>query len=186
MKEINTSTTAAKNSIQDLERNIAAEIQRSAQDTQEKRDDFTRRMDEARATVAEQESIIKQLSAANSDILRRAQSAEQDGQAKQAELEQLKQNIGTVENSLRQLQRDQDNKYSAYGPGMSQVVARIQQMKWYGDEPLGPLGRYVKVKDPDAWADLLAQQLGGSLTAFAVTDPRDRDSLKRVLDQANL
>ncbi|KAJ3814073.1 P-loop containing nucleoside triphosphate hydrolase protein [Lentinula aff. lateritia] len=186
MKEINTSTTAAKNSIQDLERNIAAETQRSAKDTQEKRDEFTRRMDEARATVAEQERIIQQLSAAKLDILRRAQSAEQDGQAKQAELEQLKQNIGTVENSLRQLQRDQDNKYAAYGPGMAQVVARIQQTKWYGDEPLGPLGRYVKVKDPDAWADLLAQQLGGSLTSFAVTDPRDRDSLKRLLDQANL
>ncbi|KAJ4482308.1 P-loop containing nucleoside triphosphate hydrolase protein [Lentinula aciculospora] len=183
MKEIDTSTKAAKKSIEDIDCNIAAETARVAKDTQKNRDAFKRKKDEAEATFAEQEDVIQQLATAKADILQRAQNAQRAGEERQAELEQLRQNIANVDNFLRQLQRSEDNKYAAYGPRMAQVVAKIPQMRWYGDEPLGPVGRYMKVKDPDAWADLLAQQLTHTLTAFAITDPRDRDNLKRLLDQ---
>jgi hypothetical protein len=34
-----------------------------------------------------------------------------------------------------------------------------------------------------AWADLMRIQLGGLMSAFAVTDARDRPQLKRLLEQ---
>jgi hypothetical protein len=55
-------------------------------------------------------------------------------------------------------------------------------MKWHGDVPVGPLGMHVKLKEM-AWADLMRIQLGGLMSAFAVTDARDRPQLKRLLDQ---
>ncbi|KAJ3786193.1 hypothetical protein GGU10DRAFT_290713 [Lentinula aff. detonsa] len=185
MKEINTSTTAAKRSIEDIERNITTETERLTKDTQEKRDQFKRKLEKAQTTVAQQEEAIEQFNTAKSELSRRIQDTQQAGKEKEAEMEQLKQNIGKIETLLNQLQRHEDNKYAAYGPQMAQVVAHIQQMKWQGEQPLGPLGRYVKVKDLDAWADLLAQQLGSSLTAFAVTHPQDRNNLKQLLNHHN-
>ncbi|KAJ3717146.1 hypothetical protein C8R42DRAFT_645031 [Lentinula raphanica] len=185
MKDINTSTTAAKRSIEDIDAKIAAETDRLAKDTQEKRDQFNRKLEKAHATVAEQEELIQQLQTAKATNLQRTEDTKRMGEEKNKELTQLKQEIDNTEGLLSQLQRQQDNKYAAYGPGMAQVVAKIQQMKWHGDRPLGPLGIHVKVKDPDAWADLLAFQLGGSLTAFAVTHPQDRNNLKTLLNQHN-
>ncbi|KAJ4001639.1 P-loop containing nucleoside triphosphate hydrolase protein [Lentinula boryana] len=185
MKEINTSTTAAKRSIEDIAHNITIETERLTKDTQEKRDQFKRKLEKAQTTVAQQEEAIEQFHTAKSEISRRIQDTQRAGKEREVEMEQLKQNIGKIENLLNQLQRHEDNKYAAYGPQMAQVVANIQQMKWQGEQPLGPLGRYVKVKDLDAWADLLAQQLGSSLTAFAVTHPQDRNNLKQLLNHHN-
>ncbi|KAF9077495.1 P-loop containing nucleoside triphosphate hydrolase protein [Rhodocollybia butyracea] len=185
IKEMSIQTTSLNNSIQEIDRNIAAEMARMAQDTQEKRDTHKRKVAEAEANVAAQEEIIQQNSASKLENQRRIDSLKKEGEEKEAEMKELREKIVAVDNAISQLQRSENNKYAAYGPGMAQVVGRIQQMKWYGDVPLGPLGTHVKVKDPDAWADLLAQMLRPQLTSFAITDPRDREPLKKLLDQAN-
>lgn len=185
IKEISIQTTSLNTSIQEIDRNIAAEMARMAQDTQEKRDTHKRKVAEAEANVAAQEAVIQQNSASKLENQRRIDSLKKEGEEKEAEMKELREKIVAIDNAISQLQRSENNKYAAYGPGMAQVVGRIQQMKWYGDVPLGPLGTHVKIKDPDAWADLLAQMLRPQLTSFAITDPRDREPLKKLLDQAN-
>ncbi|KAJ3760397.1 hypothetical protein EV360DRAFT_81193 [Lentinula raphanica] len=127
MKEINTFITAAKPSMEEIDAKIAAKTGRLAKIPH--------------AIVAEQEELIQQLQTAKPTNLQRTQDIQRTGEEKDKELNQLKQEIANSDRLLSQLQRQQDNKYAAYGPGM--------------------------VQDPDAWTDLLAFQLGGSTTVFA-------------------
>ncbi|KAG1810673.1 uncharacterized protein BJ212DRAFT_1378104, partial [Suillus subaureus] len=53
-------------------------------------------------------------------------------------------------------------------------------MKWYGDVHVDPLGMHLKLKDM-TWANLMRIQLGDLMSAFAVTDARDRPQLKKLL-----
>lgn len=186
LRTINQSIMGLDKSIQEFQTQIAAETERMAKDTQDKREAFARKMEEAQSAIAAIETTIRQNASRRSELAESIKSSKEAGEEKQKELEQLKQNISTFENDIGQLKRSENNKYAAYGPGMAQAISRITQTKWHGDVPLGPLGLHVKVRDPDAWADLLAQQLSGQLTAFAITDARDRDMLKKILESCNL
>ncbi|KAF5389279.1 hypothetical protein D9757_003408 [Collybiopsis confluens] len=186
LREIDTSTFGLNQTIAGIEKAIDMEMARLAADTQEKRETFQRKMDEAQTDIENQEEIIRQLADRKVDAIRRKDIASKEGEDKQAELHQLKQNIDRIDAQINQLQRTEQNKWSAYEPGMAQVIGQIEQTRWFGDVPLGPLGRYVKVRDPDSWADLLAHQLGGVLTSFAVTDSRDRDILVKLLERSRI
>ncbi|KAF9523413.1 hypothetical protein CPB83DRAFT_690784 [Crepidotus variabilis] len=60
-------------------------------------------------------------------------------------------------------------------------MQKIKSMNWRGDIPLGPLGQYVKARDPKTWGEILRSQLGQYLTAFAITNAADRACLKKLL-----
>lgn len=165
---------------------IATETDRLAQATQEKREEFARKMEEAQSIVAENQATITELATRKADVATRIKSAKEAEVEKEQEMKTLKRNITDIENDMSQLQHSENNKYAAYGAGMAQAIAKIAQTRWYGDVPLGPLGLHVKVKEPDVWADMLAQQLSAQLTAFAVTDARDRDTVKNILNTFNL
>jgi len=91
--------------------------------------------------------------------------------------------IQELNDMMKQCGQQQQNTWTPYGRDIQKVLDQIQHMKWYGEKPLGPLGHYVKVKDPQSWAELLRSQLSHLLTAFAVTDTRDRPQLKGLLNK---
>jgi hypothetical protein len=82
---------------------------------------------------------------------------------------------------IQKAKEHEQNNFAPYGKDIKRVLTQIERMKWHGQKPVGPLGVYVKVKDPQKWAPLLRSQLGGYMTAFACTDARDRPQLKRLL-----
>lgn len=186
LKEINNTITGLNTSIAEYDKNIKDEEERMAKDTQAKREAFMRKMEVAKANVATQEALVNDLTSRKQAATQRARAAEEEGKGKGTELDKLRQDIANVENTIRELQRSENSKYAAYGKGVPQAVAEIQRTRWHGDVPLGPLGIHVKVRDPNAWADLLASQLSGSLTAFALTDGRDREALKKIFDRCGV
>jgi structural maintenance of chromosomes protein 6 len=68
-----------------------------------------------------------------------------------------------------------------YGPWMPQVLSIIQNTRWVGEMPVGPFGRHVKLKDKK-WARVLRVGIGNFLGGFAVTNHKDRVTLKKILD----
>jgi hypothetical protein len=92
--------------------------------------------------------------------------------------------IMECEQMIERCVQQEKNSLAAYGRDIKGVLERIEKMRWLGDLPLGPLGVNVKVKEPEKWAELLRGQLGKYLTAFAITDARDRPQLKKVLEQS--
>lgn len=150
-------------------------------DTQAKREESQSNIEAARAAVKAGEAQITTIA----DGLRAAQdtqeSIKQDGEAKDRELSEMKRKIINDQQMLERVKEAEKNKLVAYGTGIPQLLENIKRARWVGDTPLGPLGMFVKVKEPEKWADVLRCQLGNVLTAFAVTDARDQKTLKQML-----
>jgi hypothetical protein len=88
------------------------------------------------------------------------------------------------DNTIKSAQQQSKDALVPYGKNIKQVLEKIKTMRWAGDMPLGPLGLYVKAKDPNRWGEILRNQIGNYLVAFAVTDARDRQQLKNLLVQS--
>ena len=169
--------------IEDLQQQIDNETQRMAANTQAKRDEHQRKLATAKEAVDTEEAKLKEIAAEIRTLVDDLASVKKEGEAKDAELEQLRQKITHCQNMIARCNDLEKNRYVAYGNGISLVLQKINQMKWHGQKPLGPLGEYLKVKDSKKWAPLLRRQLGRLLTAFAVTDPRDQRMLKGILSE---
>lgn len=73
----------------------------------------------------------------------------------------------------------QKNALAPYGRDINKVLQEVARQNWHGDV-VGPLGKYVTVKDMK-WAPVLRTQIGGMMSSFALTDGRDRPQLSALL-----
>jgi structural maintenance of chromosomes protein 6 len=181
---MNSSIKAINYRITELENQIADETRRMAVNTQASRDETQRKLGFAKDDVARLENDHQSM------IMERKNEglAADQIKARGGELDQQKatiqRQIGECENTIKSAEHQAKDALVPYGKGIKQVLEKIQTMRWAGDKPLGPLGLYVKAKDPNRWGEILRNQLGNYLTAFAVTDARDRQQLKSLLVQS--
>ena len=166
-----------------IQQQIDEEAHKMASDTQAKRDSHTRRLE----AVMEHQRQAKE---ALPGIIEKIREIEEDakiihskGETLQAELKTAQDGVMHAQNMISQANELERNRYAAYGRGIQQLLERIKHSKWHGDIPTGPLGIHVKCREPEKWGDLLRSQLGGLLTAFAVTDSRDAPTLRNMLKQ---
>ena len=97
--------------------------------------------------------------------------------------DQAKSRVAECESQIRAIRDSERNALAPYGSGMESVIREVQKMRWQGQQPpIGPLGRFVKLKDPK-WADVLRVNLSGQMVAWAVTDARDRPPMKALLER---
>ena len=181
---MNTSIKAINYRITGLENQIAEETRRMAVNTQARRDETQRKLALAKDDVTRFEDNHQNL------IMERKNEglAADQIKARGGELDQqkaaLQRQIMECDNTIKSAQHQAKDALVPYGRGIKQVLEKIQTMRWVGDKPLGPLGLYVKAKDPNRWGEILRNQLGKFLIAFAVTDARDRQQLKNLLVQS--
>lgn len=171
--------------IGNLEREIASEEARMATHTQARKEENDRKIHEAQTAIddgkAERERIREQLAD--------EQNKTTEARAKGGEIENrrygIQKEIQNSESMIAHARRAVDDTFAPYGNNMKALYQRIQSYQhWKGDTPLGPLGIYIKAKEPGKWGDLLRHQLGGFLMSFAVTDSNDRQVLKKMLDES--
>lgn len=82
----------------------------------------------------------------------------------------------------RQLEGSTKDALSAYGPSMTQLIKRIEDMHKRGrfaEMPRGPLGRYIEVPDKK-YRSAVENILGQTLTAFYVSCDKDRILLSQM------
>lgn len=181
---MNTSIKAINYRITELENQIEEETRRMAVNTQARRDETQQKLGLAKDDVARLENNHQSM------IMERKNEglAADQIKARGVELDQQKatiqRQIGECENTIKSAEHQAKDALVPYGRGIKQVLEKIQTMRWAGDKPLGPLGLYVKAKDPNRWGEILRNQLGNFLTGFAVTDARDRQQLKTLLVQS--
>jgi chromosome segregation ATPase len=178
---MNTSVQTFRHQIDDYDKQIQDETRRLAADTQAKREESQRNIEAARNAVAAKDGAIKDITDKMRTVDETMDAIKKEGEAKERELGELRKKISNAEQMLARVKESEKNKLVAYGQNIPQLLENIKRTKWLGDEPLGPLGMFVKVKEPEKWAELLRNQMGGVLTAFAVTDARDQKTLKKML-----
>ncbi|KAK0244359.1 P-loop containing nucleoside triphosphate hydrolase protein [Armillaria nabsnona] len=180
-KQMDTAFKAARESIALIQKQIDDEARRMEADTQTKREESSRQLEHARMSLQEAEAALPTLVETKNQIDAENRETKAQGERASDDVQKMRENIVRCDGMVRNCEMQDKNQYAAYGRDIPQVLERIRRARWVGDQPVGPLGVHVKVRDPESWADLLRRQLGGMLTAFAVTDAQDLKSLKRIL-----
>lgn len=169
--------------IKSLDSQIDAENRRMEAHSQAKHEEIQRKIEEAREAVSAAESDLKALGIQRQEQSDKHEAVKQEGMAADKERLRIQVKIDDCRNMIEKSVQSEKNSYVPYGKQIKEVLEKIERMNWVGDKPLGPLGIHVKAKDAGTWGDLLRGQLGGFLTAFAVTRPEDRLTLKSLLER---
>lgn len=167
--------------IDQCNRDIAAEEQRAENQTSGKREERRRELEEAKERLQAAEEKRSQLASEHRELEQLSTTTRNAGLEEDAKAGDLKKQVVRYQDIIEQCKRKENDKFIPYGNNIKMVLDRIRSIKWAGEAPLGPLGLYVNVKEPGKWGNILRLQLGQYLTAFAITDARDRPVLKRLL-----
>ena len=181
VKQINISLEATKTQIEELTQQIAAESRRMAVHTQAKHEETQRRIEAAKDAVTAFEERANSLQIERRKVSSEADAVEREGRELEHKKLELQNRIQECDQMMQTAKNRENDALIPYGKDIKRVLETIKKMRWYGDEPLGPLGVHVKARDPAKWGELLRNQLSSFLTAFAVTDARDRMQLKKLL-----
>ena len=167
--------------IQSAREKIDEEQKRQAQDTRSKREETLRQLDQVREEYTTAQDLVQQLGTERDECRSQGQSAESELATLNRSLEQLKSDIEGDQKHLQIIADREKSKLAPFGNNMEQVLAAIERTQWRGERPVGPLGRFVKVRDPKKWADVMRIMLGSMMSAFAITHPADRKTLESIL-----
>ncbi|KAF6747454.1 hypothetical protein DFP72DRAFT_919874 [Ephemerocybe angulata] len=183
IRTMDTSISALEFAAKDIDRKIEAEQARMEANTKAKRDLVDRQLNDAKAEIDTLEARRTEINASLRDLMAANEETKAAGLRAEAEINTLRQRISEADNMVAKARASMRDIFVPFGNNIKGVIDEIERSAWQGDKPLGPLGRYVKAREPEKWGEILRSQLAGTLTAFAITDPRDRDQLKRILQK---
>ena len=153
--------------------------------SQAKRDETMKKLLVAKAEVDHAQSQVKEI--AEREAVQKADNdrIRQEGKDIEAAGLQKEARIREINDMIKKCIEQQNNAFTPYGQNIKDLLDRIGRATWHGERPLGPLGLHVKIRQSELWAGgVLRSLLAHLLTAFAITDSRDRPQLKRLLDQS--
>ncbi|KAJ1524555.1 hypothetical protein ONE63_011043 [Megalurothrips usitatus] len=84
-------------------------------------------------------------------------------------------------NRLQELQASTDN-LALFGPSIPELVRQINSSRQFKKKPVGPIGSYVKVKDPK-WALAVESVIKGRLDTFVVDNLEDQKVLQNMINK---
>jgi len=181
---MNTSIEQVQHQIEGYETQIQQEARRMEKHTQAKREETQRKLEQARQAVSDADERLKQLAAEFRELEQANKDLYSSGKEDEARVNELRANIQRCQEIIEQCKQKENDKYIPYGKNIKMLLDKIKMMQWHGEVPLGPLGTYVGAKDPGKWGTILRYHLGQFLTAFAVTDARDRPIMKKLLNDS--
>ncbi|KAF9649912.1 P-loop containing nucleoside triphosphate hydrolase protein [Thelephora ganbajun] len=181
-KLINGNIKTEKANIRAVERQIEAETKRTATHTTERRERARAKLEDAKKAIESAEARLKSLEDQAREKEAAANDVRREGEDFQASRDRARNRVQECEAQIKVARDSEKNALAPYGTGMEAVIREVQNMRWHGQRPLGPLGRFVKLKDPQ-WADVLRVNLSGTMVSWAVTDARDRAPLKALLER---
>ncbi|XP_052122711.1 structural maintenance of chromosomes protein 6-like isoform X2 [Frankliniella occidentalis] len=116
----------------------------------------------------EAQELQRQLSAAKSELFPLQQKKRQHEET-----------IRSLSTTLQGLQSNESN-LSLFGPNMPELVRQIELCNKFKKRPVGPLGAYVKVKDPK-WALAVECAMKSRLSTFVVENIDDQRLLQSLI-----
>ena len=170
-----------KQIIKDLEERIVLETKRLDEDKRAEREELEQKLKETQDEV---------------DMLEKDQNGvRQRLDDKKREFAQLKSDVENAERARGRAEAERENctqqlnnigrlaedSLNAYGTNLPKVLNEINTHRWHGETPKGPIGRYVTLIDQQ-WANIMRLQLASIMMSFVVTDPQDKDQLRKILN----
>jgi hypothetical protein len=182
---MNENLQGVKKQIEDYERKITEETRRMEIHTQAKREETMTKLLVAKAEVDNAQCRVKEIAEREATQKADNDRIKQEGKEIEAAGLQKEARIKEINDMIKKCKEQQNNAFAPYGHNIKELLDRIGRATWHGERPLGPLGLHVKIRQSEQWAcGVLRSLLAHLLTAFAITDSRDRQQLKRLLDQS--
>ena len=150
--------------------------------TTERRERARAKLEDAKKAIENAEVRLKSFEDQAREKEEAANDVRQEEELSRASRDQAKSRVLECETQIKVARDSEKNTLAPYGTGMEAVIKEVQSMRWHGQKPLGPLGRFVKLKDSQ-WAGVLRVNLSGTMVSWAVTDARDRAPLKALLER---
>lgn len=92
--------------------------------------------------------------------------------------------INSLSTRKIQIQKSEKDILLPWGDHIHNVLNSIKAIKNWHQEPIGPLGAHISVRDEfSSWKDLINTVLGKTLDSFLVIDEHDRRILDRIFKQ---
>jgi len=171
-----------KANIRGVERKIEEEAKRMATHTNERRERARAKLEDAKKAIETAEARLRSLENQGREKEAEAADVKHEGERFQASRDQARTRVQECEGQIKVARDSEKNALAPYGSGIEAVIREAQTMRWHGQQPLGPLGRFVKLKD-SRWAAVLQKNISGAMVSWAVTDARDRGQLKALLER---
>jgi len=181
-KRINSSMKTEKANVRVVERKIEVEAKRMATHTNERRERARAKSEDAKKAIENSEARLKSFEDQGREKEAAASDTRREMERLQVSRDQARNRVQECEAQIKVARDSEKNALAPYGSGMEAIIKEVQKMRWQGQQPLGPLGRFVKLKDP-RWADALRVNLSNTMVSWAVTDARDRAPLKALLER---
>jgi structural maintenance of chromosomes protein 6 len=177
---MNLTVKTLTNEISSYEKEIRAKAE-SQGNVQAEREAAQQRLQAAQTQCDAAKEALTRISDEPASLQRRLNQIREQGKQADADIAHARQEIEAAYANIEQCKHQGGNDIKLFGNNLEAVHDVIQKEKWYGEVPVGPFGRFVTVKDPK-WAMVMRIQLGQLMSSFAVTDNRDRNKLRQILD----
>lgn len=91
------------------------------------------------------------------------------------DLRSSKESMINLQEKKKRILESQKDKYSPWGNNITRLLAHIKSIDKWHQQPIGPIGAFVSVKEEYSdWRDLMNVSIGKTLDSFLVCDEHDR------------
>ena len=165
-----------------IKREIATETAKQEASTQAVKDARQAKLDTLNEEKAEREEKLKEYRTQIGDLEvvlgEQTASRGQYGQ-RFADMEQKKRRLNQ---RIQDLRGQKSDRLRAFGKNVPEVIRDIQKETRWRKQPVGPLGRYLKLKHME-FSETMEIVLGNFLNAFLVENHDDRRLMSAILER---
>ena len=178
-----TELSNTESTLNDLQSELDNIINESNLDVAEDRKNWQNKMEQLTAQLSNlketKESLLEERSEADAehhatkDRLLKARAMKPDAERR----------IQSCKARLRELEGSKHNRLARFGELVPQFLEEIQRNRGrFSTPPLGPLGNFITVRDPQ-WIVACEAAMGGILTAFWVSNFEDQKTLSQLFNR---
>lgn len=164
-----------------FEASIAQEEAKMSKHAGGRREQVQRQLTQAQEALDQVETDLRDIAQRRNEKVEERRTLEQESIAASHTANEKQTAARNNQMAMQQAKQAEKNKFAAFGQGMSRALDQIRHSRWHGEIPLGPFGQFVKVRD-QKWAPVMRLVLGQQMFGFRITDGKDRQQLKQILE----
>ncbi|KAL1800195.1 hypothetical protein ACET3X_000537 [Alternaria dauci] len=175
---------AKKITVQKLEAEIEQYRRRQAEADNGRHAEKARECDEAKVQRDNARAAFEAHDTGLPALQEKLEDAQKEQQEADRNVEEAQAGVTRIENTIRALKSGQTNWIEAYTNHrkLSELLNAIESERRFREPPFGPLGRHVKLVEPQ-WGRILEKQFGQALNGFVVTSRQDSNILSELMNR---
>ncbi|KAJ2319784.1 Structural maintenance of chromosomes protein 6, partial [Coemansia sp. RSA 2610] len=180
--EINAEARSTRERIESLKQDIEVERERLVDKDSAGRERLRITIQDLESEVADQEVEIGNLQEQQKSLEDRSLALGDTERQRKVEVDKARRQVERVKTGLQELTQQTSDQMSAFGRGVKEALLAIRKTQWSGMEPIGPIGKHIKLRDPK-WSLIIETTLDKALNSFLVESHADRIKLDKIFRQ---